>query len=59
MYCQKGKCTKCGKNGMTYAVGYNGMLCGGCLEKHKQEKKLLWAIITDGGNNASSDKREN
>jgi hypothetical protein len=44
---------------MTFAVGYNGMLCEDCLEKHKQEKKQLWAIITEGGNNASSDKREN
>jgi len=44
---------------MTYAVGNNGMLCGNCLEKHKEEKKLLWAIITEGGDNASPDKREN
>ena len=29
---------------MTYAVGYED-----CLEKHKHEKKSLWAIITSGG----------
>ena len=43
---------------MTFAVGYNGMLCDDCLEEHKKEKKQLWAIITDGGNNANCDKRE-
>jgi len=54
MYCQEGKCTKCGKFGVTFAVGYNGMLCESCLEKHKEEKKLPWAIITEGGNNANN-----
>lgn len=44
---------------MTYAVGYNGMLCEACLEEHKKEKKSMWAIITGGGNNECIDKREN
>ena len=39
---------------MTYAVGYED-----CLEKHKHEKKSLWAIITSGGDDANhNDKRE-
>lgn len=59
MYCQEGKCTKCGKNEMTYAVGYNGMLYEACLEEHEKEKKSMWAIITGGGNNDRIDKREN
>ena len=58
MYCQDGKCTKCGKFSMTFAVGYNGMLCEDCLEEHKKEKKQLWAIITDRGNNANRDEGE-
>lgn len=44
---------------MTYAVGYNGMLCEACLEEHEKEKKSTWVIITGGGNNDRIDKREN